>query len=90
MLVGIEGSVEVVLESDVGALGVAAWGLDRTAAAVCPVDLLGLPDGVEPLHHALPPYPVKFSVERRGGPDEVVGEVGPPEIFKVDCPEPPA
>ena len=84
MLVAVDGGVKVVFEGEGRALCVASGGFYRPSASVRPVNLLRVRQRVEPLHDALSPYPIELPVERWGLADEVVGEVGSPEVFEIN------
>ena len=90
VLVAVDGGVQVVLEGEGRALGMATRRFDRTAAPIRAADPLGVHLRVHPLQHALPPYPVQLAVELGRRADEVVREIGPPEVFKIEGSELPA
>ena len=90
MLVGIDRGVDGVLKGEGRALCVTTGCLDCPVTSIGPGDLFCRLPGVEALHDALAPYLVELPVERRGRPDEVVREIGPPEVFKIKRPELPA
>lgn len=87
VLVAVNPGVNTVLEGEGRRLRVTSGGLDCPSASRGPVDRLRLCERILALEDALRPYPIELPVKLRGFPDEVVREIGPPEVFQIERPE---